>query len=432
MQKPGQYILTIIIVLALLAGILFLLTSESLAWRMGSLWADLRYALNPPEQIVFRPAQQGTASPPPGAEILATPTRRPPTATITMRPLTPEAPLPTVTPLPTATLAPTPLPPQAAISGVPHQFQQWNNCGPANLAMALSFWGWKGDQRAIAAEVKPNGRDKNVMPYELEAFAEQQAGLDAVVRVGGDADMLKAFVASGFPVIVEKGFEGVGFDGWMGHYQVVTGYDDAKGIFTAQDSYKGPDQRIAYEQMERDWRAFDYTYLVVYPPDRRQQVVDILGLNAYDNYNHRQAENMSTKDVSALDGRDLFFALFNQGANKVALQDYAAAAIAFDSAFANYAQLPEGQRPWRMMWYQTGPYFAYFYTGRYQDVINLATQTLDAMSEPILEETYYWRARALLATGDQEAAVADLEACLENHEGFTPCLEELAKLGITP
>jgi tetratricopeptide (TPR) repeat protein len=84
------------------------------------------------------------------------------------------------------------------------------------------------------------------------------------------------------------------------------------------------------------------------------------------------------------------------------------------------------------MWYQTGPYFAYFYTGRYQDVINLATQTLDAMSEPILEETYYWRARALLATGDQEAAVADLETCLENHEGFTPCLEELAKLGITP
>jgi tetratricopeptide (TPR) repeat protein len=84
------------------------------------------------------------------------------------------------------------------------------------------------------------------------------------------------------------------------------------------------------------------------------------------------------------------------------------------------------------MWYQTGPYFAYYFTGRYEDVINLATQTLDAMSEPILEESYYWRARALLALGDNEAAIKDLNQCLEVHEGFAPCLSELAKLGIFP
>jgi hypothetical protein len=298
--------------------------------------------------------------------------------------------------------------------------------------MALTYWGWKGDQRDTAAYMKPNQRDKNVMPYEMEEFVEEQAGLDAVVRVGGDLNTLKAFIASGLPVVVERGFEGVGFDGWMGHYQVVSGYDDAKGIFIVQDSYKGPDQRIAYEDMLRDWRAFNYTYLVIYPQDRRQQVLDILGLNAYDNYNIHQAEQMAEADVRASSGRDLFFALFNQGANKVASQDYAGAAAAFDSAFANYEQIPEAQRPWRMMWYQTGPYFAYFFTGRYQDVINLATQTLDAMSDPILEESYYWRARALLATGDQEAAVEDLQACLEQHEGFTPCIEELAKLGIAP
>jgi len=429
MQKPGQYILTILIVLALLVGILFLLTSDALAWRMGSLWANIQYALNPPARVVFEPSQ---ATPAAGADVSPTPTRRPPTPTITRLPLVSATPTPTAIPLPTATIEPTPLPPQAAISGVPHQYQQFNNCGPANLAMALAFWGWKGDQRAVAAEVKPNGRDKNVMPYELETFAEQQAGLEAVVRLGGELQTLKAFVASGLPVIVEKGFEGVGFDGWMGHYQVVTGFDDARGVFVVQDSFKGPDQRIEYEQMLRDWRAFNYTYMVVYPPDRRQQVLDILGLNAYDNYNHRHAESLSTRDASALEGRDLFFALFNQGANKVTTQDYAGAARSFDAAFANYAQLPEEQRPWRMMWYQTGPYFAYFYTGRYQDVINLATQTLDAMSEPVLEETYYWRARALLALGDQEAAITDLEACLENHEGFSPCLEELAKLGITP
>ena len=117
------------------------------------------------------------------------------------------------------------------LTGILHQYQMWNNCGPANLAMALSFWGWKGDQRDTAAFLKPNQRDKNVMPYEMEAYVEQETDLEAVVRVGGDLQTLKALIAAGLPVIVEKGFEGVGFDGWMGHYQVVSGYDDAKGVF---------------------------------------------------------------------------------------------------------------------------------------------------------------------------------------------------------
>ena len=85
-----------------------------------------------------------------------------------------------------------------------------------------------------------------------------------------------------------------------------------------------------------------------------------------------------------------------------------------------------------MMWYQTGPYFAYYYTGRYQDVIELATTTIDASSEPILEESYYWRAKALLALGDNETAILDLQECLEVHPGFSPCVSELALLGITP
>jgi tetratricopeptide (TPR) repeat protein len=133
-----------------------------------------------------------------------------------------------------------------------------------------------------------------------------------------------------------------------------------------------------------------------------------------------------------MSGRDLFFALFDQGSSNVLLADYAAAASAYDAAFANYAQLAEEERPWRMLWYQTGPYFAYYYTGRFQDVIDLATTTLEAMSDPILEESYYWRAQAYIATAQFEAAADDLRLCLEAHPGFTPCEEELEKLGIEP
>ena len=49
--------------------------------------------------------------------------------------------------------------------------------------------------------------------------------------------------------------------------------------------------------------------------------------------------------------------------------------------------------PFRMMWYQTGPYFAYYYAGRYQDVINLANVN-KTIAQPTLEESLYWRGMA--------------------------------------
>jgi hypothetical protein len=58
--------------------------------------------------------------------------------------------------------------------------------------------------------------------------------------------------------------------------------------------------------------------------------------------------------------------------------------------------------PYRMMWYQTSPYFAYYWTGRYQDLINLVNTNLDPsrLKPPrSLEESWYWKARAEYALG---------------------------------
>ena len=272
-----------------------------------------------------------------------------------------------------------------------HEYQLWNNCGPANLAMDLSYWGWQGDQKDTAAFLKPNERDKNVMPYEMQAFVEQDTGLKALVRMGGDDQMLKRFIAEGFPVIVEKGFEGVSFDGWMGHYEVVNGYDDAKNVYIVQDSYNGPNLPVGYDKMESAWRAFNFLYIIVYPPEREAEVMKILGPQADSTANYQYAAQKASDETSSLKGRDLYFAWYNRGTSLMYLQDYAGAAQAYDQAFAVYPSIPEKQRPWRMLWYQTGPYFAYFYAQRYNDVIDLATTTLDKMSEPILEESFYWR-----------------------------------------
>ena len=392
---------------------------ERVGWRVAELVARIKYAVSPPEEVIFVP--EGDAISPTKTVVQSTPL---PTNS------TPDALSNLPQPTPTQTL--TPIPKSISLTGVQHEYQTWNNCGPATLAMALSYWKWDGNQRIIADFTKPNPRDKNVTPYELTAYVEEKTQLQTILRVGGEIELLKRFLAAGFPVIIEKGFEGRDFDGWMGHYVLVTGYSDSDQQFTFQDSYYGPDQVMGYEDFESFWRAFNFTYIVVYPSESKDEVMEILGFQADEDFNYRHAAQKASDEIYTLNGRDQFFAWFNRGANLVSLQDFAGAASAYDEAFAIYPDIPEKKRPWRMMWYQTGPYWAYYYSGRYQDVIELAGTTLDAMSEPVLEESYYWRALSREALGDTQGAVKDLRSALKFHPGFEPALTRLEQLGITP
>ena len=408
---------------------------EKLAWRVDNFVGQVKYAINPPEEVVFVPQEQNQME----QIVEATLAAAFPTVTLTpTATFTPTAtrPGPTDTPAPTATEtpSPTPIPASVRLTGITHEYQKWNNCGPANLAMALSFWGWQGSQADTAAVLKPNDRDKNVMPYEMADFVNTQTSLRAVVRVGGDLELLKQLLAAGFPVVVEKGFEGEGFDGWMGHYEVVSGFDDAKSAFWVYDSYVGPshDFTISYEEVLLNWQAFNYIYIVIYPPEREAEVMAILGPQWDEAANWQYAAQKASDEIYTFSGRQQYFAWFNRGSSLVRLQDYAGAAAAYDEAFALYPSIPAEERPWRMLWYQTGPYFAYQYTGRYYDVINLATTTLTAANEPALEESFYWRALANLALGNTDGAIDDLRTSLEWHPGFGPSVAQLQALGITP
>lgn len=113
------------------------------------------------------------------------------------------------------------------------------------------------------------------------------------------------------------------------------------------------------------------------------------------------------------------------------MQDYAGAA-AYDQAFLIYAGLTQdnSQRPYRMVWYQTGPYWAYFYTGRYQDVINLANVTLATPSVgPTLEESLYWRGMAYYALGQTGPAAKDMLEAVRLNPNFAPGIQRLKEWG---
>jgi hypothetical protein len=410
-----------------------------LSWRVEAVRAQIYYKLNPPEEVVFVPQEQVAFTP--TTLPTASPTLAPtPTATPEPDPgLRLEQPTPVE--LPTGTPAPTPtaLPKVVTLSGVKHEYQKWNNCGPANLSMALSYWGWTGDQRPIAAALKPNDRDKNVMPYEMADYVNEQTDFRALVRMGGDLELLKAFIAAGIPPIVEKGFEGANFDGWMGHYEVVTGYDDGRQRFIVQDSYIKANLPVSYEELESNWRAFNFLYIIVYPPEREAEVMAILGPDADETENFQRTARKASDEIFRLTGRDQYFAWFNRGTSLVRLQDYTGAADAYDQAFSLYAEIPKDKRPYRMMWYQTGPYFAYFYTQRYYDTLALATTTIASSSEPAIEESFLWRARAFYELYKLEGkpdhrdnAIADYRTSLQWHPDFGPALYDLRLLGLEP
>jgi tetratricopeptide (TPR) repeat protein len=176
------------------------------------------------------------------------------------------------------------------------------------------------------------------------------------------------------------------------------------------------------------WRHFDFVYVVIFPPERAAEVQSILGPNSDPQTNFQFAAELALQETGTLSGREQFFAWFNRGTNLVYLQDYAGAAQAYDTAFALYAALPQEERPWRLLWYQDGPYAAYYYTGRYQDVLNLAKTTLSSVDKPVLEETYYWRGMAKAALGDKEGAIEDLNRALTLNPNSTPAGEELKRL----
>jgi hypothetical protein len=403
-----------------------------LSWRVDELRTRIKYAIDPPDEAIFVP---GGGTPPGVRTITQTPASSP---TVTL-------PGPTETPLPspTPTIAPTPLPGQVRLDGVKYEDQhgRWNYCGPANLSMALTFWGWDGNRDVVGKAIKPNDDDKNIMPYEMQDFVRANApGLDALVRFGGDIDLLKRMVAGGFPVVAEKGYyeyDYTGKLGWLGHYQFVTGYDDAKRVLIVQDTYvkDGKNHEFSYDDFIEGWRSFDYVFLVVFPQERADEVYNLLGPYADPDWATRHALEVAQSEAQALTGIDQFFAWFNVGTSHVNLQEYGDATYAFDYAFSTlYPNLPEDKmRPYRMMWYQTWPYWAYYYTGRYQDVINLANTTLyDTISEPVLEESFYWRGLAKEALGDSQGAIEDYRQSVRLNPNFAAGWEQLNRLGVGP
>ena len=324
--------------------------------------------------------------------------------------------------------SPTALPAAVSLAAPTWEKQDWNNCGPATLALNLRFHGWEGDQYEISDLLKPDRGDKNVNIEELTFYVRTQAGwLNADFRVGGTKEQLKSFIAAGFPVIVEKGFvldEGDGGGGWAGHYLLLTGYDDERQNFIVQDTNPGtggPDRTISYDELDEGWREFNRVYMYIYLPQDEARIQSILGEQADLDANRSFALEAAQSEIE-LNPQDPY-SWFNLGTNLVYFERYGEASQAFDNALSLGL-------PWRFTRYQFGPYIAYFNQGRFQDVIDLAEATLFRTYKA--EESLLWRGWANFRLGDLNSAVVDWREALEYNPNYQDARYALDYVGSTP
>ncbi|SEJ62523.1 Tetratricopeptide repeat-containing protein [Deinococcus reticulitermitis] len=314
------------------------------------------------------------------------------------------------------------------IPGIRHEYQRFNNCGPVTVTMALSRWGSALNQYDSAPRLKNGPGDANVSPHELADYARAQ-GMSVHQGVAGNRFLLKRLLAAGLPVIVETWFL-TADSGGMGHYRLLTGYDDAAGHFSALDSYLGP-LKLPYDRFDELWRAYNRTYLVVVTPEKRPVLEQALLFHARPDVTKRAALRHALSDTER---RGDAWAWWNLGHAKLALGDARGAARAFDAAYAAKPDLSQdptrparvsGGVPWRAGWYSFGPLEAYTRTGRFADVLRLTGEILRDV--PAHEEALYWRGRALAGLGRAAEAQAAYRAALGLRPGYAAARQALGE-----
>ena len=323
-----------------------------------------------------------------------------------------------------ATVMRTPLPPAVRLEGLLPVYQDINRCSAAALTIQLSYFTGERPYDEVIRALNPNIEDVSVRLEEMARHAEEVYGLRGVVRYGGTLDILKSLIAAGFPVLVENVYyDGAGgFNDWLSHNRVIMGYDDTIGEIYTFDSLlgNGEDDRgrpIPYADVDDRWRAFNRDFLVLYRPEDEARLQAALGDHWDATFNLEWALQQS-EDELAGDSPDTF-SLFNKGMSLTGLGRYEEAAEAFDQARAIGL-------PWRMMWYQFGPFEAYLALGRYDDVLTLAREVI--AGTPGVEEVYYYAGRAYEAQGDLLRAEANYEVAVFRNAYYTEAAQALAQI----
>lgn len=281
-----------------------------------------------------------------------------------------------------------------------HQvFQTFNNCGPAALSMALSYYGIYKSQQELGEQLRPyqnpqgDNDDKSVTLEEVAAKAEEY-GLKAYVRPNGDISVLKNFISADIPVITRTYLKP---NEDIGHFRIVKGYDDSSETLIQDDSFQGKNLKYSYTEFNNLWSDFNNEYLVLVPENKVPIAEKIIGANLDENKAWEKAiQSLETKLKS--DPQNVT-ALFNLSVAKFKIKDYSGSINAFEKV--------ENKLSSRTLWYQIEPIQSYYEIGNYSKVMQLTAQIINNHNRAF-SELYVLRARVYLKQGEKQHAAEEL------------------------
>jgi tetratricopeptide (TPR) repeat protein len=279
-------------------------------------------------------------------------------------------------------------------------YETWNNCGPASLSMALSYFGVHESQAVLGQDLRPyqnaygDNDDKDVTWEELASEA-RKFGLLAYYRPDGNMTMLKRFLAIGVPVIAETVMTK---DDDIGHYRVVKGYDDRAGTITQDDSMQGHNIQFSVADFRYMWKKYNYEYLVLVPRAKQRLAEAILGRDLNPGTAWQDTVRMD-RAALAVDPADvtsrfnLSVALYYAGQYRHSVQQF---------------EMVRNQLPARTLWYQIEPIEAYYALGDYQQVFSISAEILNN-GDRAFSQLYILRGNIDRKEGNIQAARAEYE-----------------------
>lgn len=153
------------------------------------------------------------------------------------------------------------VPASAMIAEVPFFAQDELQCGPAALAMALSWSGVAVQPSDLSPEVYTPGLKGSLQSALIGST--RRHGRIAYPIAGSEA--LLAEVATGHPVIVLVNLGFFWYPKW--HYAVVVGFDQEKGEVILHSGLTAR-EILSTRTFMNIWRRSDYWGLLVLPPDQ--------------------------------------------------------------------------------------------------------------------------------------------------------------------
>ena len=302
-------------------------------------------------------------------------------------------------------------PVQKNLSGGTQVFQTFNNCGPAALSMALSHYDNYISQQELGQAPRPyqnpqgDNDDKSVVLDELVLLARSY-GLPGYHLPVGTMDIVKQFISADMPVIARTLLH-EGED--IGHYRVVTGYDDNRKILIQDDSLQGKQLTYSYDEFNRLWEAFSYEYVVLVPPEKKEIAEAILGGYVDERYAWEQSVSLATDSLKQYPNN--IYATFNRSVAYYHLGQYEKAIADFESV--------ENQLPWRTLWYQIDPILAYYQSGNFDRVLSITDQVLTNHNRAF-SELYFLRGKIFKSQGDELAAQEEFRKVELYNQNFNP------------